>query len=618
MQPTSRQASLGRIILLAGLILLSACTFLTGCGTDVYHPSGHDRAASHEEDFDTWIGALCSLAAYTHGRWYGKDTDVGGSIQYLDQTRCMDICKCQRNYDVPITSGTPYPRGDDEDTQWGDVPKYLMRIGARLKRLNDGRNMGECDIYKVPYGSSHVIVVAFRGTDGYEEIPYDMYGYPENVDELKAAFLVGPVDYSNRYFDRIVDVIRADGGRAHHIVITGHSLGGAVAEITAYRLTSRGLVRPDRDRIVTFGQIRAGISREWITSHAGFQCFHPIEWHTPYWWVRLADQVISSEVPSHQGWLGGGYLRYVHDGRYKEGEDQARLVPECHSSAKYRGIGQQRGYHIQNNVNPILIRVPNEYGYCTDSSGGLGNHGMTAYLANIYCMKASFLRRIRTDVNYTLFTTPGHKIAAWNLTGREMTYTEHHEVSWTHAFPAADNDEPQIETRDRAGTIRANRAATPEDPPTVLAELPRNMIAELTTFMTTSASIITGGVPIVFRFLNKGNRLHYGERLFYDLSERIPPTADFDLYVLNTLMWYGEFYPTNDAPRSWLNYNDRRSSLALALPFSHARAKNEIREDGDGWIYANRFEGGPYERNTSYLAFVRKGAAPPPVPPADY
>ena len=111
----------------------------------------------------------------------------------------------------------------------------------------DGRQAFPMVAWVVPVDGD--VVIAFRGTDGFPAILQDLKVIRRRSDEggLHGGFASG---YDGLH-DRLVSQLRRS--RPKRVWLTGHSLGGALAVVAAWKLADAGF---DVGGIVTFGQPR--------------------------------------------------------------------------------------------------------------------------------------------------------------------------------------------------------------------------------------------------------------------------------------------------------------------------------------------------------------------------
>ena len=110
------------------------------------------------------------------------------------------------------------------------------------------------------------ITIAFRGTESHTD---------QLEDEILTVLLTSKVGFEDggngevqRYFENAYNVLKGcvfdrldemmTSYPNYNVVVTGHSLGGAVATITAYQLIKQGKVLREKLELYTFGSPRAG------------------------------------------------------------------------------------------------------------------------------------------------------------------------------------------------------------------------------------------------------------------------------------------------------------------------------------------------------------------------
>ena len=104
-------------------------------------------------------------------------------------------------------------------------------------------------------GSAGTTLIAFSGTEPTQGADWltDFDLPPDSTDGIHRGFADGVTSVWKTLAPAV-----ANGSR---LFITGHSLGGALAAVTAFRLLQAKLVDPGQVRIVTFGMPRTGTAK---------------------------------------------------------------------------------------------------------------------------------------------------------------------------------------------------------------------------------------------------------------------------------------------------------------------------------------------------------------------
>ncbi|KAH3799691.1 hypothetical protein DPMN_153303 [Dreissena polymorpha] len=154
------------------------------------------------------------------------------------------------------------PNGDFE---------IVEAIGRKCERWFDYK---ECFAYTAISHGKKTILVGYRGTADFIQLADEGL-----VEQIMCHLSTGTASAYRQYrgqvntyfsfaFERLYDpCIResvkklADKYHDYDVVITGHSLGGALASLTAYKLVTEGVVAKDRMLLYTFGMPRVGDKR---------------------------------------------------------------------------------------------------------------------------------------------------------------------------------------------------------------------------------------------------------------------------------------------------------------------------------------------------------------------
>jgi len=170
--------------------------------------------------------------------------------------------------------------------------KQAKRLGFSVRRFYD---LGESQAYLLE--SDTDIVVACRGTEptAFKDIRADLNAWPapsETVSRVHAGFK-GYVDYLWTQVER--DILNSH----KKLWFTGHSLGGAMATLMAFRCEHCERLR-DPEELYTYGSPRVG----WPKYVKSFSCVH-------HRWVNNND--IVARVPfTLMGYRHTGSEHYVN------------------------------------------------------------------------------------------------------------------------------------------------------------------------------------------------------------------------------------------------------------------------------------------------------------------
>ncbi|CAJ0945118.1 unnamed protein product, partial [Mesorhabditis belari] len=147
----------------------------------------------------------------------------------------------------------------------------------------------ECQMYIAYSAVKNNYVIAFRGTNGISELIIDGLSSLNTYDAFQAGTYNGGGRVNHYFYEGVRSLwptIKANLGQTNPdttFFITGHSLGGAMASVTAARLSLEGLATNNLIRLYTFGQPRTW---DYETATA-FPNWVPYTWRT----VHHADPV---------------------------------------------------------------------------------------------------------------------------------------------------------------------------------------------------------------------------------------------------------------------------------------------------------------------------------------
>ncbi|MFH4983431.1 hypothetical protein AB6A40_010140 [Gnathostoma spinigerum] len=117
-----------------------------------------------------------------------------------------------------------------------------------------------CAAYVLRSDKQKRIILVFRGTKSKEQLLFEGW---KSLNEGRDFYGAGR---ANRYFfhalrvlwPRIEPLLRDPVFKDYSVTVTGHSLGGALASLTALKIALDGLRPSDKLKMVTFGQPRVG------------------------------------------------------------------------------------------------------------------------------------------------------------------------------------------------------------------------------------------------------------------------------------------------------------------------------------------------------------------------
>jgi len=124
---------------------------------------------------------------------------------------------------------------------------FLRDLGAtQVKPIANKSSLG------IVASNDDVVVIAFRGTNGFADWLYDANILSRKDDDAGAAMHTGFYEATDLIFQNIYDEAILQGANKKVVCVTGHSLGGAMAVAFAYRAVKEKELVPAG--IVTFGQ----------------------------------------------------------------------------------------------------------------------------------------------------------------------------------------------------------------------------------------------------------------------------------------------------------------------------------------------------------------------------
>ncbi|KXN68903.1 alpha/beta-hydrolase, partial [Conidiobolus coronatus NRRL 28638] len=110
------------------------------------------------------------------------------------------------------------------------------------------------------------IIIAFKGTSSIFNWLYNAVIITNNAgvgDPYSSAAVHGGFNTMANYLYQQTQIALINAMRQfpnYQVVFTGHSLGGAIAEILAFKLAQNGVIRYENINIYTYGQPKAGNS----------------------------------------------------------------------------------------------------------------------------------------------------------------------------------------------------------------------------------------------------------------------------------------------------------------------------------------------------------------------
>ncbi|POR35615.1 Triacylglycerol lipase [Tolypocladium paradoxum] len=180
------------------------------------------------------------------------------------------------------------------------------------------------------------IVVAFKGTDSYVDLKTDSYKFQIDSDICNGCKLHGGFGTAfDLVKDQVEDAVRAEkatpGQENYRVVVTGHSLGGAVATVAGAYLRKQGIPcdlytygspRVGNDKFALFASSQAGFSAR-ITNRNDGVTVLPMIGHV---WQQYKHTF--PEYWYENGLLGKGN-RYESPYKVCNGEDESCTSASC-------------------------------------------------------------------------------------------------------------------------------------------------------------------------------------------------------------------------------------------------------------------------------------------------
>ncbi|XP_052276013.1 uncharacterized protein LOC127875198 [Dreissena polymorpha] len=143
------------------------------------------------------------------------------------------------------------------DNDFEIIEAIGRKCGARW-----GIDFEECFAYVAISKKSETIIVSYRGTSG------NKLQQALHIFQQMSSYTIEVNSYFNSTFKRLYDPCIRDSVKQlakdfknYEVVVTGYSLGGALASLTAYALVKEGVVAKDRLTLYTFGSPRVGGKR---------------------------------------------------------------------------------------------------------------------------------------------------------------------------------------------------------------------------------------------------------------------------------------------------------------------------------------------------------------------
>ncbi|KAH3853204.1 uncharacterized protein LOC127875192 [Dreissena polymorpha] len=144
--------------------------------------------------------------------------------------------------------------------------EIMEAIGRKCERWFDYK---ECFVYTALSHRHRTILVGYRGTTQFMQLTEQAFSGKSADTDWVLTHEDGKIHrYFNFAFNRLYDPCiqesvkkLATEYKTYEIVVTGHSLGGAMASLTAYSLVQKGVVAKERMSLYTFGMPRVGDTR---------------------------------------------------------------------------------------------------------------------------------------------------------------------------------------------------------------------------------------------------------------------------------------------------------------------------------------------------------------------
>ncbi|CAJ0945046.1 unnamed protein product, partial [Mesorhabditis belari] len=187
-----------------------------------------------------------------------------------------DPATARRFFDLAVASQLG-PNDDAKrqqcfDKSWSD---YNYQTVVVKTAVCDSKN-NECQMYIAYSAVKNNYVIAFRGTNGGSQLIVESISSLNTYDAFQAGTYNGGGRVNHYFYEGVRSLwptIKANLGQTNSettFFITGHSLGGAMASVTAARLSLEGLAPSNQIRLYTFGQPRtwdyqtATAFRDWV------------------------------------------------------------------------------------------------------------------------------------------------------------------------------------------------------------------------------------------------------------------------------------------------------------------------------------------------------------------